>query len=138
MEKRNLDFNVDLTREQWLDLGRTAEAVGARGGGYGWDEDRELEIRVYLSDDDAPNLWRNLVADEGTYGATRREIAQFHFNGGRPYAEVHLPEGLEEPILTEQEQQVMRDELDGWLRDKWHALLRDSGQHYDRGHLPQG
>lgn len=137
MEQRNLDFDIDMTREQWLELGRTADTRGPTRSGFAWAPDRFDEIHVFLRDADAPSLWRNFVSDAESYGAEEREIAQFRFNGGRPYAELHLPESLEEPVVSVQEQETMREELDGWIRNKWHELVRDSGLHYDRGHIPQ-
>ena len=96
MEPRNLDFGIELTSDQWAELGRAADALGAEEAGFSWDEDRFDEIRVLLRDEDAPNLLRDWVSTEGTYGATEVEVAQFRFNGGRPFAD---PENkADEPV----------------------------------------
>lgn len=138
MEERNLDFGIELTSDQWAELGRAAHALGADEAGFAWDEDRFDEIRVLLRDDDAPNLWRDWVSSDRTYGGAKREVAQFRFNGGRPFAELELPGFAEPPVVSEDEERAMQRELETWIRGKWRELLRNSGLHFDRGHLPQG
>ena len=138
MEQRNLDFGVEVTSDQWAELGRTADALAAEDGGYAWDEDRFEEIHVLLRNEDAPNLWRNWVDDAETYGATRREVAQFHFNGGRPYAEIDVANAPEQPVLSGEEEEEMQRELEAWVRGRWHALMRGSGLHFDRGSISEG
>ncbi|HEX7050631.1 MAG TPA: hypothetical protein VF188_10550 [Longimicrobiales bacterium] len=138
MEALDLDFGIPMTAAQWAELGRTANALAARDGSYAWDEEDFDEIRVLMRDVDAPDLWRNYVSSPSVYGARAREAAQFHFNGGRPYARMGVIEGPDEPVFTDDEEETMRRELERWVRDKWHALLRDSGLHYERGHIPQG
>src|SRR5699024_2068119 len=85
----------------------------------------------------APDLWRDYVTDDESYGEEAHEVARFHFNGGRPFASIGVPYFVDEPVYTEQETDAMRREIEGWVRDKWHALLRGSGLHYERGHIPQ-
>ena len=138
MERRNLDFEIELTRDQWAGVGERADALGAEEGGFAWRDDRFDEIRVFLRPADAPPLWRDFVGNDETYGAPLREVARFRFNDGRPYADVELPESIVEPVYSEDEGETMRAELEDWIRGKWHELLRESGLHYDRGHLPQG
>ncbi len=138
MEQRNLDFEIEVTPDQWAELGRTADALAADDGGFIWDEDRFEEIRVLVRGDDVPNLWRDWVTEDQTYGSTEREVAQFHFNGGRPYAEIDLPDLARQPIVSGDEVEAMRRELESWVRGRWHALMRGSGLHFDRGHIPQG
>ncbi len=137
MEMYNLDFEIEMTPDQWAEIGRTAGALGAEDGAFRWDERRFDDIGVLLRDEDVPGLWRDWVGQEDTYGATEREIAQFHFNGGRPYAEITRPEHAEQPVVSEDEETGMRRELEGWIRGKWHELLRGSGLHFERGHIPQ-
>lgn len=137
MERRNLDFEIELTADQWSEIGRTADALGAEDGGYLWQEGHFDEIRVLLRDEDAPNLWRDWVGEEGAYGALRREVARFRFNGGRPYAAIEIPDLARQPVVSEDEEEAMRRELETWLREKWRGLMRASGLHFDRGHIPQ-
>jgi hypothetical protein len=61
-------------------------------------------------------------------------VARFHFNDGRPYAEIEADGVVEEPVYTEEEARTMQSELERWVRGKWHELLRESGVHYERGH----
>ncbi len=138
MEERNLDFGIELTSDQWAELGRAADALGAEEAGFAWDEARFDEIRVLLRDVDAPNLWRDWVSSEQTYGGAELEVAQFRFNGGRPFAELEMPNFAEQPVVSDDEERAMQQELETWIRGKWRELLRSSGLHFDRGHLPQG
>lgn len=138
MEPRNLDFGIELTSDQWAELGRAADALGAEEAGFAWDEDRFDEIRVLLRDEDAPNLLRDWVSSEGPYGDTEVEVAQFRFNGGRPFAELEIPDSAMPPVVSEDEERAMQHELEEWVRGKWQELMRSSGLHFDRGHLPQG
>ncbi|HEX7118436.1 MAG TPA: hypothetical protein VF212_06590 [Longimicrobiales bacterium] len=138
MERRNLDFGIEVTPDQWAELGRAADALGDDEAGFRWDEDHFDEIRVMLRDADAPDLWRDWVSAQRTYGAAEREVALFRFNGGRPFAELELPDYAEQPVVSEDEESAMQRELEQWLRGKWRELLRGAGLHYDRGHLPQG
>lgn len=137
MEQRNLDFSIELTDAQWVELGRRADALGPADGGFDWDEREFGDIHVFLRLENAPDLWRDYVTEEGIYGLHEREVAQFRFNDGRPFAHIELPNLADEPVLTEQEEEAMRIELESWVRDRWDMLLRDAGIHYERGHLPQ-
>jgi|SRR5690606_1086419 len=138
MEWRDLDFEIEITPDQWEELGRTAQTLGVDGEGFDWDEDRFDEIAVYLHDESAPELWRDRVGDEETYGAAERCVARFHFNDGRPYARIEGDEHVAQPVLSPDEGTAMQEELERWVRERWHWLFRRAGIHYDRGHLPQG
>lgn len=138
MEDRNLDFGIEMTAEQWVELGRVADALGAEEAGFAWDENRFDEIRVLLRDQDAPNLLRDWVGSEETYGGAELEVAQFRFNGGRPFAELEIPDFARPPVVTEDEERAVQKELEQWVRGKWQELMRSSGLHFERGHLPQG
>lgn len=137
MEPRNLDFEIELTEDQWDDILRRAEVLGAEEGGFARPDHNPGEIRVFLRPEDAPPLWRNYVGADDTYGVRNREVAQFRFNGGRPYAHIDSSYVVA-PVFTEEEESAMQAELESWVRGRWHDLLREAGLHYDRGHLPQG
>lgn len=137
MRERNLDFEIPLTREQWDQAGRRAQALGPEDAGLEWSERDAERIHVYLRDEDTPPLWRDHVSDDDRYGASRREIAQFVFNGGRPYAHLEAPAVADEPTITDQVERAMEVEAEQWVRGRWHTLMRESGLHYDRGHLPE-
>jgi hypothetical protein len=134
MERRNLDFALEMSAAQWDALARRADALGPEGGGYGHGADHADEIQVFLRTNDLPSRWSDWVGDRETYGPTTREVARFHFNSGRPYAEIDIGDEVVEPIYTEDEVNAMRNELEQWVRGKWQELLRESGLHYERGH----
>lgn len=138
MEKRNLDFGIEVTGDQWEELGRTAAALGPKDGGYQWDDGDPERIHVLLRDEDAPEGWRDFVSPEDRYGAHERQAAEFRFNGGRPYARIEPPDHLvEPPAVRDDDEAAMTRELERWVRGRWHELMRRSGLHYDRGHIPQ-
>jgi len=137
MEIRNLDFDIDVTREQWQQLGRTAAAAARDGAGFVWDEREPEEIRVVFREGDVPARWQDHVSPDELYGSPARTAARFVFNGGRPYARVEPPAVPAEPVITADEQEAMRLELERWVREKWHELMRVSGLHYTPGHIPQ-
>lgn len=134
MERRNLDFEIELSEEQWETLARRADTLGPEGGGFDRGPDGEGEIQVFIRTDDRPSGWEDWVGDPETYGPVNREVARFHFNSGRPYAELELGSDVVVPLETEQEVAEMQVELERWVRGKWHELLRESGIHYERGH----
>lgn len=133
MERRNLDFEVDMSEAQWDTLVRRADALGPRGGGFDREGGPDGEIQVFLRTDDAPSRWRDWVGDPETYGPTTREVARFHFNSGRPYAEIVVGDDVVGPGFVEQDVEAMQTELERWVRGKWHELLREAGIHYERG-----
>lgn len=134
MEQRGLDFEVEMSAAQWDELARRAETLAEQGGTFACAADEGNDIQLFLRPGDAPPLWRDFVGDGESYGADRREVARFHFNGGRPYAEIEADGVVEEPVYTAQEAQTMQSELERWVRGKWHELLRESGVHFERGH----
>jgi len=137
MEIRNLDFDIVVTPEQWEQLGRTAAATARDGAGFAWDERNPDEIRVLFREGDVPPRWQDTVSTGDVYGATEQTGARFIFNDGRPYARIEPPYMPAEPVITEEEQEAMRLELERWVRGKWHELMRISGLHYTPGHIPQ-
>lgn len=138
MEERDLDFEITLLPEHWEELGRTAAALSDGAGGFAWSESSPDEIRVFMREEEAPPLWRDyLVGEEGTYGPHEREVARFYFNDGRPFGRIVLPDGVAEPAFRTQETEAMQLELERWVRERWHQLMRDAGVHYEPGHIPQ-
>jgi hypothetical protein len=134
MERRNLDFEIELSAAQWDTLTQRADALGSEEGGFDRGADDKDEIQVFFRTDDTPPHWRAWVGDTETYGPTSREVARFHFNSGRPYAEIDAGADVAEPTYLEQDIDAMQIELEQWVRGKWHELLRESGIHYERGH----
>lgn len=131
MEERNLDFEIEMSAAQWDALVQRADALGQESGGFERAPDDIGEIQVFLRDDDRPPHWRDWVGDSETYGATTREVARFHFNSGRPYAEIETGAAVAEPVYTDQETVEMQTELERWVRGKWQELLRESGMRYE-------
>ena len=136
MQRRNLDFEIPVSRDQWEQLGRTAAARSPDGSGYRWQKGDFEVIHVFARDEDAPAPLQRHVTEEHRYGFSDVEVARFVFNDGRPYAELQPPDAPDEPILTEAQEQGMRREIERWVRGKWHGLLEHSGLHYERGHIP--
>jgi hypothetical protein len=127
MEERNLDFAIEMSAAEWEILAQRVDALGREGSGLERGEDARDEIQVFFRPDDLPSHWRDWVGDSETYGATSREVARFHFNTGRPYAEIDIGSEVAEPGYTEAEVAKMQIELEHWVRGKWHNLLRESG-----------
>lgn len=90
-----------------------------------------------MRDEDATGIWRNYVSDDQAYGSAKLEVAQFIFNDGRPYGHIEPPVSADEPAITDRDEQAMQTELERWVRGRWHELLRESGLHYERGHIPR-
>lgn len=138
MEARNLDLGIDVTRAQWEELCRTAASLGPTDGGLDWRETEPERIRVFLRVADAPGRWRDFVSDASVYGVHEREIARFVFNDGRPYAAMGDPVAwVEQPAFDDEAEATMRRDLERHVRGRWHDLMRASGLHYERGHIPQ-
>ena len=133
MRKHNLDFGIPLVREQWDQLGRSAAALSPSGSGFVWRGDEWSTIRVYLRKNDVPGELRALVNERDWAGMLEREVAEFRYNAGRPFATVLAIDAPNEPAITEDEEQRMRQALDHWVRLKWRDLMEASGLHYDRG-----
>ncbi len=133
MRKHNLDFGIPIAREQWDQLGRTAAALRPSGIGLVWRGDEWSTIRVYLRKNDVPAELRSLVNDRDWAGMLEREVAEFRYNAGRPFATVLEIDAPDEPAISEAEEARMRQALDHWVRLKWSQLMEASGLHYDRG-----
>lgn len=138
MEERNLDFEIPVTRDQWAQLGQTAARLGPGDAGFAWREEEQDRIHVYLRNEEAQGagLWKDYLSDEGSYGRSEMEVAQFVYNDGRPYAHVEAPVEAQEPVVTGPEKAAMQQGLEEFVREKWELLLRESGLHYTRGHVP--
>ena len=134
MEERNLDLQVPVSREQWGELGRTAQRIHSLG--YDWSGDEPDRIRVSLRDEEARGLWTRLVSDEGKYGESEREIAQFVFNDGRPFAHLEAPVTLDEPQIQPQQEAALEEGQARFVREKWQVLLERAGIHFTPGHVP--
>lgn len=134
MNRRNLDFEIPLTREQWQQLGDAAN-LREDFGVLRWAEAEFDVIHVSMHTDDAPKGWEG-VATRVNFAADDREIARFVYNDGRPYARLEPPNEPEPPAITSVQDHAMDVALERWVRAKWHELLRDSGLHYESGALP--
>ncbi|MFL5576874.1 MAG: hypothetical protein ACJ79S_12980 [Gemmatimonadaceae bacterium] len=134
MERRNLDFEVPLTREQWEQLGQSAN-FRPDFGVMRWAPAEFDVIRVSVREDDAPEGWGDAAppADDRV-APTDREVARFVYNDGRPFAQVEPPANV--PAARPEDRRKLQVHLERWVRAKWHELMRDAGIHYDRGALP--
>jgi hypothetical protein len=134
MQARNLDFEIPLTREQWQQLGETAN----QREDYGvlrWAPAEFDVIRISAHSDDAPLGWEYEATPRDVTVGDDREVARFVYNDGRPFARLD-GRVLATPGPGTPTDAAMSNSLERWVRDKWHMLLRDSGIHYDRGALP--
>lgn len=134
MQPRNLDFEVPLTREQWQQLGETANQREDFGVLRWATADFDV-IRVSAHTDDRPDGWDDL-ATRADFAADDREVARFVYNDGRPYARLEPPLEPAPPAITSVQDRALDTSLERWVRDKWRGLMRDSGIHYDAGALP--
>ena len=130
MEPRNLDFGIPLTRDQWLQLGEGANAR-PDGGVLQWTPADFDVIRVSIRASDAPPGWADVAPPERARRHDR-EVAQFVYNDGRPYAAVDRVEHPEPPAISAEEHHDLDLELCRWVRAKWHQLLSDSGLKWER------
>lgn len=135
MEHRNLDFEIPLTREQWQQLGESAN-LREDFGVLRWAPADFDVIRVSAHTDDAPAGWEGAATPVDLRVADDREVARFVYNDGRPYARLDPERVLPTPGGGTPGDRALDTSLERWVRDKWHGLLRDSGIHYDRGALP--
>jgi len=134
MNRRNLDFEIPLTREQWQQLGEAAD-LREDFGVLRWAPSEFAVIRVSAHTDDAPKGWTDL-ATRIDFAADDREVARFVYNDGRPYAQLEPPAESASPAITSAQDHALDVALERWVRDKWHGLLRDAGLHDDAGVLP--
>ncbi|HWV58616.1 MAG TPA: hypothetical protein VNZ57_14265 [Longimicrobiales bacterium] len=136
MEERDLDLDVPVTPEQWEILARTAEAIGDERG-FRTDRNDPPAIHVHLTAERAPSRWRDWISPRDRYGEPERHAARFEFNDGRPVARVDPWIAPEPPAVLPQEVDVMQQDLERWVRNRWHELLEESGIHYVRGHTTE-
>lgn len=134
MRTRNLDFEIPLTREQWQQLGESAN-LREDYGVLRWAPAEFDAIHVSAHTDDAPAGWDDEASRTDVSVGDDREVARFVYNDGRPYARL-AARVLATPGQGTPSEAAMSTALERWVRDKWHGLLRDSGIHYDRGALP--
>jgi hypothetical protein len=135
MQERNLDFETPVSREQWEQLGRSASRLGEENG-YDWNPSDADRIHLRLREEEARGVWDRFVSDADAYGEPTLDVAELVFNDGRPFAKLQPPDAAEEPAITDAEEQAMEIGLERWVRSKWHELMRQSGLHYDPGHIP--
>jgi len=134
MQEREIDLEIPLLGEQWAQLEHTAEELGPDEG-FDRDEE-EHEITLLLRAEDAQGLWEGQVSDPESYGRSGKPVAAFSFNDGRPVARLLPPESLQQPVVSTEELEGMDEGLDRWVRNRWQFLLRESGLHFERGHIP--
>ena len=134
METRNLDFEIPLTREQWQQLGESANQREDFGV-LRWAPAEFDVIHLSAHTDDAPAGWGGEATPSNLTVGDDREVARFVYNDGRPYARLD-GRVLAAPGRGTPTDAAQSASLERWVRDKWHGLLRDSGIHYDRGALP--
>lgn len=134
MEERNLDLEIPLREAQWEQIGRRAASMGREVAGVEWAADTD-RIHVYMTDEEARGLWRDQVSDESVYGESEMEVAQFVYNDGRPYARLEPPSTAKPPAILPQDEAAMQAGLERFVREKWDTLLKESGVHYERGHV---
>lgn len=135
MERRNLDFQIPLTREQWDQIGQAAN-FRPDYGVLRWAPAEFDVIHVAVREDDMPEGWDDITPTDDGIPPDDREVARFVYNDGRPYAQLDPPPQPEPPAVAPQEDHLLQVHLEQWVRGKWHELLRESGIHYDRGALP--
>jgi hypothetical protein len=135
MHHRNLDFEIPLTREQWEQLGRSAN-FRPDYGVLRWTPSEFEVISLSIRDTDAPEGWEGVVPRDDGVPPGDREVARFVYNDGRPFAQLEPPDQPEPPAVSADESRSLEEHLERWVRGKWHELLADSGIHFDRGALP--
>ena len=135
MQRRNIDFEIPLTPEQWAQLGDSANARPDFGVLRWLPEERDV-IHVALRADDAPDGWRPMAPPVDGAGPSDREVARFVYNDGRPFAQLTPPDGLAPPAVSPGEARALEIGLERWVREKWHTLMREAGIHDDPGALP--
>jgi hypothetical protein len=135
MQRRNLDFQIPLTREQWQQLGDSAN-LRPDYGVLRWDPTEFDVIRVAMQQDEHPAGFAQAVPQQDAVTGDDREVARFVYNDGRPFAELQPPPNLTRPAVSPDEERALDQQLERWVREKWHGLLRDSGIDFDRGALP--
>jgi hypothetical protein len=135
MQTRDIDFEIPLTREQWEQLGHSANARPDYGA-LRWTPDDPDVIRLSIREEERPAGWNTIAPSVADMAPEDREVARFVYNDGRPYARLEPPPQPESPAIPPQEDEQMQRALERWVRDRWHELLRLAGIHYDRSALP--
>ena len=135
MQRRNLDFEIALTREQWQQLGESAN-LRPDAGVLRWSPAEFDVIRLSIHEDDRPAGFAALTPPPMADVAGDLVVARFVYNDGRPYARLQPPAEFGPPRISPEEERALDQSLERWVRDRWRQLLRDSGIAYDRGALP--
>ena len=125
MEERNVDLEIPLSEEQWFQIGKAAQANQALG--YEWNGSEGDRIHVYLRDEETRGMWDRLVSEENQYGAQKKEVAQFVFNDGRPFAHLEALPAFEEPAVNSREEDALEVGQERFVREKWHQLVERAG-----------
>jgi len=126
MERRNIDFEVSLTREQWDQLGRTAAALPDYGV-LQWSHEQPDTIEIRPRTEDAPSGFQDVVSSPDRYRSAPPPVAEIVFNDGRPYATLQPPPAFTPPAVTPPQEQALERELQRWVRNKWHELVDEAG-----------
>ena len=134
MARRNLDFGISLTRAQWEQLCRSAN-LRPDYGVFRWAPAEFDVIRVAMTEDERADDWAGAVPPADAH-ASDREVARFRWNDGRPYAEVEAPDAPPPPVVSAAVHEATERQLERWLREQWHLLLRQAGLTDDRGAIP--
>jgi hypothetical protein len=135
MQRRNIDFEIPLTRELWDQLGQAAN-LRPDFGVMRWSPAEPDFIQLSIREDDRPDGWDTITPPLDDMAPEDREVARFVYNDGRPYARLEPPSQPTPPADLPHDDQRLEQSLERWVRSKWHEMLRDSGIHYDRGALP--
>lgn len=125
MERRNIDFEVAISRDQWDTLGRTAAALPDPVLAWTIETPEQIELRI--RGDDAPTGFAGFVAVPGRYGVADTKVAEIVFNDGRPFAALEPPPEFMPPNITRDQEQALEGELQRWVRNKWHVLVDEAG-----------
>src|SRR5690348_17995592 len=98
MEHRNLDFGIPLTREQWDQLGQSAN-FRPDYGVMRWAPAEPDVIQISIREEERPQGWDAIAPPDDGRPPDDREVAQFVYNDGRPFArsEEHTSE-LQSPV----------------------------------------
>jgi hypothetical protein len=82
MERRNLDFEIPLTREQWDQLGQAAN-FRPDYGVLRWSPSEPDVIQLSVREDDRPTGWDVIAPPVDDLPPEDREVARFVYNDGR-------------------------------------------------------
>jgi hypothetical protein len=135
MEEHNIDFGVPLTREQWDQIGQSAN-FRPDFGVMRWSPDEPDVIQISIREEELPPGWEAIAPPDDGRRPDDREVARFLYNDGRPFARLEPPDEPKPPAISAEHDRELQVALERWVREKWHELLRLSGIHYDSGSLP--